>query len=113
MMLIPGAHRSESRSLRENRDTLASKQWTKGFVFYDLEIRFGSCQTRFHVTITGNGESLTAIKDFATFIFQSLDRMLDQIDRALVDKRSHHCLAIKWISDCQRFVCSQKFAPNF
>src|SRR5205823_4703120 len=58
-------------------------------------------------------ESLPAIKDFATFIFQSLDRMLNEINRILVDQRSHHCLAIERVSDWQTLVSGKQFIANF
>src|SRR6266699_5336031 len=38
--------------------------------------------------------------------------MLDEIDRVLVNERSHYGLAIKWIPDCQGFVSSQKLTSN-
>src|SRR4029078_5841931 len=89
------------------------KQRTKGFVFHDLKIRFGTCQTRFHITTAGNSESISAVKDFAAFIFQSLDRFLNCLNRAFIDERSHHSLAIERISDWQTLVSSKQFIPNF
>jgi len=88
------------------------KQRSKCFVLHDLEIGFCGREARLHVTIAGDGEALPAIEDLATFIFQSLDRMLDKIDRVLIDERSHHCFVIERIADRQRFVCSQEFILN-
>ena len=82
-------------------------------MFHDLKIWLCSCKARFHVTIAGNGESLTAVEDFAAFVLQSLDRMLDHVDRIPIDKRSHHCFAIQRIPNWQTLVGSQKSIPNF
>ena len=38
--------------------------------------------------------------------------MLDQVDSALIDERTHRGLAIERIPDRQRFVCAQKLASN-
>ena len=89
------------------------KQRTKGLVLHDFKIRFGHRKARFHVTTAGNGESIPAVKDFAAFIFQSLDRMLNKIDRALIDERSHYGFAIEWISDWQTLVSGKQFIANF
>src|SRR4029077_19525055 len=89
------------------------KQRTKGFVLHDVETRFCRCEARFHVTAAGNGEPLPAVKNFAAFIFQSLDRMLNKIDSALIDERSHYGFAIKRISDWQTLVSGEEFIADF
>ena len=64
------------------------KQRTKGFVADNFEIRFRVGQTGRHVTTTRILRSLkpfTPIKNFATLIFQSLDRLQHHVDRALVN----------------------------
>ena len=81
-------------------------------MLHDFEIWLCGCQTRFHVALAGNCESLAAIEHLATFIFQSLDRMLDHIDGVLVDQRPHHCFPIQRISNRQALVSSQKFIAN-
>ena len=89
------------------------KQRAECFVLHDVETGFCRCQARLHITIAGNGEPLSAIEHFAAFVFQSLDGMLNHIDRILIDKRPHHRFSVQRIANRQTLVAGQKFIPNF
>src|SRR5437016_7864199 len=82
-------------------------------MLHDFKIGLRGREAWLHVTLAGNAQPFAAVKDFATLIFQSLNRMLDEIDSVLVDQRPHHRFFIEWIPYLQTLVSRQKFVPNF
>ena len=73
------------------------KQRPERLVLHDFKIRFRGCETGLHVAATRkirSFEPITAIKNFAAFVFQSLDGVLHHVDCVLVDERAHHSLSV-------------------
>src|SRR6478609_8101366 len=81
-------------------------------MLHNFKIRLRRSETWFHVTTALEFlafKSFAAVKNVAPFIFQSLNGLLDSVNSALVDHRSHHSFWIERISDLQNFVCVQQF----
>src|SRR5437764_15299535 len=87
------------------------QQRLEGFMLHDFKIRLRRSETWFHVATALEFfafESLAAVKNFAAFIFQSLNGLLYSVISGLIDHLSHHSFSIVRIVYLQTLVLVQR-----